>query len=87
MLFRSHERDAFEIWCYRRILKIRYTDRVTNREILNRMRTKLHFLKTMIRRKIEYAGHVLRGSGGLSHLQILEGRVEGKKKVSRPKRT
>ena len=36
---------------------------------------------------MEYAGHVLRGSSGLSHLQILEGRVEGKRKVGRPKRT
>src|SRR5437867_11197819 len=38
----------------------------------------------MIKRKMEYAGHVLRGSSGLSHLQILEGRVEGKKKVGCP---
>ena len=79
--------NAFEMWCYRRILKIRCTDRVTNREILNRMQTKLHFLKNTIRRKMEYAGHALRGSSGLSHLQILEGRVEGKRKVGRPKRT
>ena len=79
--------NAFEMWCYRRILKIRYTERVTNREILNRMQTQLHFLKNMIRRKMEYAGHVLRGSSGLSHLQILEDRVKGKRKVGRPKRT
>src|SRR5437867_2532295 len=38
----------------------------------------------MIKRKLEYAGHVLRGSSGLSHLQILEGKVEGKKKVGCP---
>ena len=36
---------------------------------------------------MEYAGHVLRSSSGLSHLQILESRVEGKRKVGRPKRT
>ena len=67
-------------------MKISYTDRVTNMEVLNRMQTKLHFLKNMIKRKLEYAGHVLRGSSGLSHLQILEGRVEEKRKVGRPKR-
>ena len=38
----------------------------------------------MIKRKMEYAGHVLRGSSGLSHLQVLEVRVEGKKKVGYP---
>ena len=36
--------------------------------------------------EMKYAGHVMRGSSGLSHLQILEGRLEGKQKVGRPKR-
>ena len=48
--------------------------------------TELHFTSDKIKRKTEYAGHVLRGLCGLSHLQILEGRVEGKKKVGCPKR-
>ena len=34
----------------------------------------------------EVCRHVMRGSSGLSHLQILEGRLEGKQKVGRPKR-
>jgi hypothetical protein len=37
--------NAFEMWCYRRMLKIRYTDRVKNEEVLNRMQVKLHFLQ------------------------------------------
>ena len=37
--------------------------------------------------KLRYAGHVLRGSSGLSHLQILVGYVEGKRKVGRLRRT
>ena len=32
-----------------------------------------------------YAGHVMGGLSGLSYLQILEGRLEGKQKVGRPK--
>jgi hypothetical protein len=35
---------------------------------------------------MEYEGHVLRSSSGLSHLQILEGHVEEKRKGGRPKR-
>jgi len=42
------------------------------------LQTELHFTKDMIKRKIKYARHVLRGSSDLSHLQKLEGRVEGK---------
>jgi hypothetical protein len=79
--------NAFEMWCYRRILKVRYTDWVINVKVLNRMHMELKFLSSMKKRKMEYAGHVLRGSSGLAHLQILEDRVKGKRKVGRTNRT
>src|SRR3989442_11541713 len=75
--------NAFERWCYRMILQISWRDHVSTPEVMERVQlelhTELHFTRDMIKRKMEYAGHVLRGSSGLSHLQILEGRVEGKK--------
>jgi exonuclease III len=79
--------DAFEMWCYRRMLKISWKDKVTNKEVLHRMQTELHFVKDMVKRKMEYAGHVLRGSSGDAHLQIMEGRLEGMRKQGRPRRT
>ena len=48
---------------------------------------RLHFVEDMMKRKLRYAGHVLRGSSGLSHLQILEGYVEEKRKVDRLRRS
>ena len=59
---------------------------MNNKVVLKRMQMKLHFREDMIKRKMKYAGHVMRGSSGLSHLQILEGRLEGKQKIGRPKR-
>ena len=59
---------------------------MSNKEVLKRMHTKLQFMEDMIKRKLKYAGHVMRGSSGLSHPQILEGRLEGKWKVGGPKR-
>src|SRR6266516_3010447 len=50
--------NAFEMWCYRRMLKIIWRDRVTNEEVLDRMQMELHFMEDMIKK---YAGHVLRG--------------------------
>jgi len=38
-------------------------------------------------KKKKYAGHVLIGSSGLSHLQILARRIKGKQKVGSPRRT
>ena len=79
--------DAFEQWCYRRMLKISWKDRVTNVEVLTRLQTKMHFLNDMKRRKLEYAGHVLRGSSGETHLLLLEGKVNGKRPRARPRHT
>jgi len=80
--------NAFETWCYRMILGISWRDKVSNKKVMKRvqteLQTELHFTRDMIKRKMEYAGHVLRGSSGLSHLQILEGKLEGKKKVGHP---
>jgi len=53
--------NAFEMWCYRKILKINFRDRVTNEAVLDRIHMKLHFEKEMKRREVKYAGHVLRG--------------------------
>src|SRR3989441_3041781 len=76
--------NAFERWCYRMILGISWRDHVSTPEVMERVQfelhTKLHFTRDMIKRDMEYAGHVLRDSSGLSHLQILEGRIKGKKK-------
>jgi hypothetical protein len=56
----SSKVNAFETWCYRRMLKIQYSDRVTNVEVLNQMQTEFKFLSSMKKRKMDYAGHVLR---------------------------
>ena len=70
------------------ILGISWRDHVSTPKVMERvqieLQTELHFTRDMIKRKMEYAGHVLRGSSGVSHLQILEGRLERKKKVGCP---
>ena len=48
--------------------------------IVNRVQTELKFLRWMKRRKMEYAGHALRGSSDQAHIEILEGRGRGKEK-------
>ena len=69
--------NAFEQWCYRRMLKISWKDKITNEAVLDRIETKLHFMKDMKKRKLEYSGHVLRVSSGKTHLILLEGKISG----------
>src|SRR6188768_1503011 len=68
------------------MLKISWKDRITNVEVLQRMHTSLHFMSNMKKRKLECAGHVMRGSSGETHLYILEGKIYGKKPRGRPRR-
>jgi len=79
--------NAFEQWCYRRMLKISWKDKVSNAEVLKRVGEKEQqlFSKT-VQQKLAYAGHVLRGSSGRNALVILEGRIRGKRAKGRPRR-
>src|SRR5207247_235456 len=74
--------NAFETWCYRMILGISWRDKVSNKKVMKRvqteLQTELHFTKDMVKRKMEYTGHVLRGSSGLSHLHT---RVQDGEKI------
>ena len=79
--------DACEIWCYRRMLKISWKEEVSNIEVLKRVDTELHFGRDMWKRKLTFAGHVLRGSSGDSHLLVLEGKINGKRGKGRPRLT
>ena len=47
---------------------------------------KLTFHEQYEKRKLEYAGHVMRGSSGETHLYILEGKMYGKRPRGRPRR-
>jgi len=58
-----------QFWCYRRLLKIKWTDRIRNEEVLRRMNMENMSLYNSIKKqKRSYAGHVLRGSAGKTAL-------------------
>jgi hypothetical protein len=56
--------NACDKWYYRRFVNVRWKADV---EVYKTKQTNLHFLEDTMKRKMKYAGHVLRGSGGLSH--------------------
>lgn len=51
--------EAFEVWIYRRVLKIPWTARKTNDEILRIVNKDRALLDTMKRQKVAYLGHVI----------------------------
>ena len=69
--------EAIEMWVWRRIENIKWTERITNETVLQRVGEKRELITTIIKRKKNWIGHVLRG-GGLVR-DVIEGRMEGKK--------
>ena len=74
--------DAFEMWAYRRVLRVPWTAMRTNRWILDTIGTELILRKQMAIRKMRFFGHIIRRNG--FEKDIIQGAVEGKRKRGRP---
>ena len=75
--------DAFEMWVYRRVLKISWTDKITNEEVLRRMGTDREIVRQFKTRKLQYLGHLIRHKT----TQLLEGKIDGRRSRGRPRNT
>ena len=75
--------EAFEMWCYRRMMRIKWIDRVSNEEVLRRVGEKRSLMKTLTRRRNNLVGHILRHDGLMK--TIVEGQVDGKNGKGRPR--
>lgn len=76
--------EAFECWLYRRILRITWTDRITNVEVLRRVNKKRELLNIVKCRKLEYLGHIMRNPSRYDLLQlILQGKIDNRREPGR----
>ena len=75
--------NSFELWCYRRLLRIKWTDKKTNEYVLSKIGTIERLLTTIVKRKMAFVGHVLRKGDFCKDLLI--GAVYGKRGKGRPK--
>uniref|UniRef100_A0A8D8VL77 Craniofacial development protein 2 n=2 Tax=Cacopsylla melanoneura TaxID=428564 RepID=A0A8D8VL77_9HEMI len=76
--------EAFEMWTYRRILKISWMDKVSNVRVLQKLDKEKEIMLTVKSRKLEYLGHIIRNETKYELLKsILQGKVFGKRGVGR----
>jgi replicative superfamily II helicase len=71
--------ESFETWCWRRMEKISWTDRVRNEEVLHRVKEERNILHT-IKRKASWIGHILRRNCLLKH--VIEGKLGGRTEMT-----
>src|SRR6218665_69179 len=77
---------AFEIRCYRRILNVRWKQKITNDEIRKRMGSERNILQRIKERKLNLFGHICRIEDSRLVKEVVFGEMKGKTKRGRPKR-
>ena len=76
---------AFEMKCYRKVLKIVWSERITNEEVRNRLQIKDSYLIYQYKKlKLSYFGHIERHD--TLEKTILEGKLEGRRRRGKPRR-
>ena len=72
--------ESFEMWCWRRMEKISWTDHVRNEEVLLRVNEQRNILQEIRKWKANWIGHILRKNCLLK--QVIEGKIKGEIKVA-----
>ena len=73
--------ESFEMWCWRRMEKISWTDHVRNEEVLLRVNEQRNILHEIRKRKANWIGHILRRNCLLK--QVIEGKIKREVEVTR----
>ena len=70
----QHRRiDAFELWCWRRLLKVPWTARRSNQSILKEISPGISLERMMLKLKLQYSGHLMRRVDSLEKTLMLGG--------------
>ena len=73
----EHQRiDAFELWCWRRLLRVPWIARKSNQSILKEINPEYSLEGLMLKLKLQYFGHLMQGTDSLEKTLML-GKIEG----------
>ena len=79
----QHRRiDAFELWCWRRLLRVPCTPRRSNQSILKEISPGCSSEGLMLKLKLQYFGHLMRRADSLEKTLML-GKIEGRRRRGR----
>ena len=77
--------DATEMWFYRRMLRISWKDKRTNKSILEELNTNRTLLEKIKTRKLNFFGHASRNKKCRLVKDVIQGKMEGKRGRGRPR--
>ena len=71
--------DAFELWCWRRLLRVPWTARRSNESILKKISPEYTLEGPMLKLKLQYTGHLMQRTDSLEKTLML-GKIEGRRR-------
>ena len=74
--------DAFELWCWRRLLRVPWTTRRSNQSILKEISPEYSLEGLMLKLKLQYFGHLMRRTDSFEKTLML-GNIEGRRRRGR----
>ena len=74
--------DAFELWCWRRLLRVPWTARRSNQSILKEISPEYSLEGLMVKLKLQYCGHLMRRADSFEKTLML-GKIEGRRRRGR----
>ena len=81
----EHQRiDAFELWCWRRLLRVPWTARRSNQSILKAISPGCSLVGLMLKLKLQYFGHLMRRADSFENTLML-GKIKGRRRRGRPR--
>ena len=81
----EHQRiDAFELWCWRRLLRVPWTTKRSNQSILKEISPKISLEGMMLKLKLQYFGHLMQRVDSLEKTLMLRG-IGGRRRRGRPR--
>ena len=73
--------DAFELWCWRRLLRVSWTARRSNQSILKEIRPQRSLEVLMLKLKLQYFGHLMRTTDSLKNTLMPGKRRRGRQRM------
>ena len=75
----SQRTDAFELWCWRRLLRVPWTTRRSNQSILKEINPEYSLEGLMLKLKLQYFGHLMQRADSLEKT-LMVGKIEGRRR-------
>ena len=79
----EHQRiDAFELWCWRRLLRVPWNAKRSNQSILKEINLEYSLEELMLKLKLQYSGHLIQRTDSFKKTLML-GKIEGRRRRGR----